>query len=152
MKRPVEIYILCFLLLFLSLGAIYGGGSLILSPDGSLLHMDSEWLDLIPFPSFLIPGIVLFTLLGIFPMVAIFGLLFQNRNRGLNFLNMYSEKYWGWTFTLYSGLICIVWIIIQQLMAEYFILQSIIAAVGILIVIFSLMPRVQRFYTIQFNH
>ncbi len=151
MKRPFEIYILSLLLLFLSVGAMYGGGSLILSPDGSLLQMDPEWLGLIPFSSFLVPGIFLFMLLGIFPLFALVGLLFRKKNRIFNFLNIYPEKYWGWTFSLYSGIICIFWIIIQQLLAEYFILQSIIAAIGVLIVVFSLMPRVQKFYIIHTN-
>ncbi len=148
MKRPFEIYILFLLLLILSIGAIYGGGSLIISPDGSLLKMDSEWLELIPFPGFLIPGLFLFMLLGIFPLVAIIGLFLRKKNRRFNFLNIYPEKYWGWTFTLYTGIICIIWIIIQQMLTEYFILQPIIASIGVLIVVFSLMPRIQRFYTI----
>ena len=150
MKRPFEIFILVFLLLFLSVGAIYGGGSLILSPDGSLLHMDSEWLDLIPFPNYLIPGILLLIFLGFFPLFSIIGLIYRKSSRIFNILNIYPEKYWGWTFTLYAGIICIIWIIIQQFLAEYFILQTIIAAVGLLIVIFGLMPRVQKFYTINF--
>lgn len=149
MKRPFEIYILGFLLLFLSAGAIYGGGSLILSPNGLLLQMDSEWLDLIPFPNYLIPGVLLFIFLGIFPLFSIVGLFYRKQNRFLNFLNIYPEKYWGWTFTLYSGIISIIWIVVQQMMAEYFILQSIINAIGLLIVVFSLVPRVQKFYTAQ---
>lgn len=147
MKRPVEIYILAFLLLFLSIGAIYGGGSLIISPDGSLLQMDSEWLDLIPFPNFLIPGILLFVFLGFFPLISLTGLFYRKQNRFFNLLNIYSEKYWGWTFTLYTGIISIIWIVVQQLMAAYFILQSIITAAGLLIVVFILMPRVQKFYS-----
>ncbi len=53
MKRPFEIYILGFLMLFLSVGAIYGGGSLVAAPDGSLLKMEELWLDKLPFPDFL---------------------------------------------------------------------------------------------------
>jgi hypothetical protein len=144
MKKPFEIYILCFLLLFLSLGALYGGGSLIISPDGSLLQMDKSWLDLIPFPSFLIPGIILFTLLGVFPLVAMIGIFYRKSNRIFNFINIYPDKSWGWTFSLYTGIICLFWIIIQQLVSEYFVLQPIMAANGLLIIIASLMPRVQK--------
>ncbi len=147
MKRPFEIFILSFLLLFLSAGAIYGGGSFIISPDGSLLQMDEGWLDLIPFTNFLIPGIILFTMLGIFPFFALIGLFYRKSNRKLNLLNIFREKHWGWTYSLYSGIICIVWIIVQQIMTEYFVLQPVISAVGILIVIVCLIPRVQKFYT-----
>jgi hypothetical protein len=147
MKRPFEVYVLCLLLLFMSVGAIYGGGSLIISPDGSILKMEAGWLNLTPFSNFLIPGIILFTFLGIFPLISFTGLFYRKNSRILNWLNIYPEKYWGWTFSLYTGIICITWIIIQQLMTEYFILQPVIAAVGVLIVVFCLMPRVQRFYT-----
>jgi len=46
----------------------------------------------------------------------------------------------------YSGIITIAWIIGQQLLTEYFILQPIIAAMGLAIIIFSLMPSVQDWY------
>jgi hypothetical protein len=148
MKRPFEIYILIFLLLFLSFGAIYGGGSLIAAPDGSLLKMEETWLDKLPFPDFLIPGIILFLFLGIFPLVGLTGLFFRKENRILNSINIYNDKFWGWTFSLYTGIISVVWIIVQQLLTAYFILQPIIAAVGLLVVIFTLMPRVQKFYSV----
>ena len=149
MKRPFEIYFLSFLLLFLSAGAIYGGGSLIISPDGSLLGMDKSWLELLPFPNYLIPGIILFLLLGIFPLLALAGLFNRKNNKILNKINIFRDKHWGWTYTLYTGIVSTIWIVIQQLLTNYFVLQPIIAGTGILIVIFSLIPRVQKFYSIQ---
>jgi hypothetical protein len=149
MKRPYEVYVLCLLLLFLSVGAIYGGISLIISPDGSMLKMDSGWLNLIPFSSFLIPGIILFVFLGIIPLFSLTGLFYRKKIPAVNFLNIYPGKNWGWTFSLYSGIICITWIIIQQMLTDFFFLQPIIAAVGVLIVVICLMPCVQRFYTVR---
>ncbi len=149
MKRPFEIYILCFLILFISAGAIYGGGSLILSPDGSLLKMEQAWHEMLPFPDYLIPGIILFLFLGIFPLTALVGLFDRKNNRFLNAFNIFNDKYWGWTYTLYSGIISVIWIVVQQLLTGYFILQPIIAGTGILIVIFCLTPRVQKYFTIQ---
>jgi hypothetical protein len=149
MKRPFEIYILGLLILFISSGAIYGGGSLIISPDGSLLKMDESWLEMLPFTDFLIPGIILIMFLGVFPMVAFAGLLIKKPVSILNFLNIFCDKFWGWTFSLYSGIISVIWIVVQQLLTAYFILQPIIAGVGILIIIFCLIPRVQKYYTIR---
>lgn len=148
MKRPFEIYFLFLLILFISAGAIYGGGSLILSPDGSMLKMEESWLDKLPFYNFLIPGIILFLFLGIFPLIGLIGLFTRKNNRKLSFINIYRDKYWGWTFTLYSGIISVIWIVFQQLLTGYFVLQPIIAGTGILIIIFCLTPRVQKFYTL----
>jgi hypothetical protein len=149
MKQHFEIYVLSFLLLFLSAGVIYGGGSLILAPDGTLLQMDPRWLELIPFPDYLIPGVILFTLLGIFPLISLFCLFYKKTIPLFNRFNIYREKQWGWTFTLYTGIISIIWIVVQQIMAEYFVLQSIIAGNGILIVILCLLPRVQKYYQLH---
>lgn len=148
MKRPFEIYILGFLMLFLSVGAIYGGGSLVAAPDGSLLKMEELWLDKLPFPDFLIPGIILLLFLGIFPLVGLTGLFFRKENRILNSVNIYNDKFWAWTYFLYTGIISVVWIIVQQLLSGYFILQPIIAGIGILIVVFCLIPRVGKYFTV----
>jgi len=149
MKRPFEIYILCFLMLFISVGAIYGGSSLIAAPDGSLLKMEESWLDKLPFPDFLIPGIILLLFLGIFPLFGLFGLFVRKNNRFLNSINIYRDKFWGWSYSLYTGIICIIWIVVQQLLTAYFILQPIIAGTGILIIIFCLVPRVQKYFTMH---
>ena len=147
MKRPFETYILLFFLFLLSINALYGGGSMIISPDGSLLGMKPEWLGNSPFHNFLIPGILLLAFLGVFPAIALAGLIRKKGSRRLNVLNIYKDKHWSWSFSIYTGIITVIWIVIQQLMAEYFILQTFICLAGILIVILTLMPRVQKFYS-----
>jgi hypothetical protein len=56
--------------ILLGLGALFGGGALILAPDGHLLGMPTTLLAGSPFQSFLVPGIVLFTLVGLAPLLA----------------------------------------------------------------------------------
>jgi hypothetical protein len=56
--------------IFLGLGALFGGGALILAPDGDLLGMPTKLLSGSPFPSFLVPGIILFTCVGLAPLLA----------------------------------------------------------------------------------
>jgi hypothetical protein len=56
--------------IFLSLGAIFGGGQFILAPDGHILGMTVKSLAATPFPSYLVPGILLFTFVGLGPFVA----------------------------------------------------------------------------------
>jgi hypothetical protein len=55
---------------FLGLGALFGGGAFILAPDGHLLGMPTKLLTGSPFTSYLVPGIVLFTFIGIAPLLA----------------------------------------------------------------------------------
>jgi hypothetical protein len=151
MKRPFETWILIVLLVLLAINAFYGGISLMLAPDGSLLGMQPGWLEKSPFKNYFIPGFLLLLMNGVFPLLALYGLISKNRT-WFGWLNIYPEKFWGWTFSIYSGVITNIWIIVQQLMAEYFILQTIIAAVGLLILIAALLPRVMKFYNSPIKH
>lgn len=144
-KHPLEVYALCLLLLSLSAGALYGGGALIIKPDGSLLQMQ-PWLSKLPFPNFLIPGIILFVMNGLLPLLVVVGLLFKPNIIFLNRLNVYRDRHWSWTFSLYSGIIAIIWIIVQQFVTDFFVLQPIIASVGLLIIVFTLLPKVVKHY------
>ena len=148
MNRPFETWILIVLMALLSINAFYGGISLMLAPDGSLLGMQPGWLDKSPFNSYFIPGFLLFLMNGIFLLLAVYGLITKNRT-WFGWLNIYKNRCWGWTFAVYSGIITNIWIIVQQLMAEYFILQTIIAAVGLLILITALLPRLMCYYRIK---
>ena len=56
--------------IFLGIGALFGGGLLILAPDGRLLGMPTTLLSGTPFRSFLVPGLCLFVFVGIAPLVA----------------------------------------------------------------------------------
>ena len=56
---------------FLTIGALYGGGSLILAPDGHLLGIPVSLLAGTPFRSFLVPGICLLVFVGVAPLVAV---------------------------------------------------------------------------------
>jgi hypothetical protein len=49
----------------IGVGAIFGGGLLVLGPDGHLLGMPTSMLAGTPFDSFLIPGVTLFTFVGL---------------------------------------------------------------------------------------
>lgn len=67
---PVIARLVVGLEVFLGIGALFGGGALILAPDGHLLGMPVKLLAGSPFPSFLVPGIILFSLIGVAPLLA----------------------------------------------------------------------------------
>ena len=55
---------------FLAIGALAGGAALILGPRGEVIPLHIADLEGSPFDTFLVPGIVLFAVLGIGPLVA----------------------------------------------------------------------------------
>jgi len=68
MKLKTVRNILLFLLAFLGLSAIGGVGALIISHSGKLLGgLPLSILERSPFDNFLVPGIILFVVLGLVP-------------------------------------------------------------------------------------
>ncbi len=94
--------LLAALCLFVGLTATVGGLMLVIRPDGSLLKMSPELLQHSPFTTFLVPGLVLFSVVGLGNAVA--GVLVAVNAR----LAPYAA--------LLAGAALFVWIAIQMLM------------------------------------
>ena len=141
--------LLIFLLGFLSLGAFYGGLVLIISPDGAILGMPLDLLKYSPFKNFLVPGIILLAIFGIFPFYTIYGLLQKPDNKFFNSLNLLSDYHFAWTFSIYTGIALIIWINIQTLMLNSVgIIHTFYAGLGILIVCIALLPQTRIHYKV----
>jgi hypothetical protein len=149
MTKPAERLILFVLLLVLAINGLTAGVLLLIDPDGALLGMDDGFLTSSPFRNYLIPGILLFLFNGVLPVLALFGLLTRKQGGWIQRINIFPDRTWGWTLAVYSGITTQIWIIVQQLLTSFFILQPIISSFGVLILIISLLPRIQRFYTIK---
>ncbi len=149
-NRPFTINVLLFLLLFLSLGALFGGVVLVLDPSGELLQMPAIILKNSPFNNFLIPGLILFTVLGLLPALVFYSLLKRPQWTRVNVLNLYSDMYWAWTFTLYVGFALIIWISVQTLIINsvHFVHTGYVL-LGISIVCIALLPSVRQHYFID---
>lgn len=145
-KRKKSI-LLVSLHLFLAVGAIGGGIILLIDPSGELAGISLLLLDGSLFNSYFIPGLILFLLLGILPIIVATGLIKQWDSIWLEKLNIYKTKHWSLTFSLYIGFALIIWIIMQVFIIKtLFILQFIFIMLGIIIQIVTLLPLVQRNY------
>jgi hypothetical protein len=70
MKTIVQV--ICFVLLLVNgLGALYGGFLLMVDPSGSKMQMPLSYLEHSPFSNYLIPGIILFIVNGLFSFVTL---------------------------------------------------------------------------------
>jgi len=67
MKRPFALYWLCFFLLFLAFGGLYGGLAMLLDPSGAALDM-AGILPPLPVPSFVLPGLFLLVVMALTPI------------------------------------------------------------------------------------
>jgi hypothetical protein len=151
--RPLSIYLLMALLLFLGISAIYGGYNLIADPSGNRLQLPSGWLELTPFPNYFIPGLILFTVLGIFPLVATVLLFFKPHWAIMKPLEHLTHKHWSWLASLTAGIALIIWITVQFLMfgARHPIqigLELTLGTLGVVIIAVSLLPSVRHYYNV----
>jgi hypothetical protein len=146
-RKPFWAILLIIILIFQSISALFGGIELIIDPSGQLLHMPSTSLQGSPFNDFLVPGLCLGILLGIFPAFTAFCLLFRPRQKWVNILNIYKFRHPGWAYSLYTGLMLIIWITVQIAVIGYgHIIQTMYVSIGIIITIITLIPKVMDYY------
>ena len=115
-----------FLLLFNTLGALYGGISLVLRPDGSSLKMPLALLENSPFSSYLIPGFILLLTNGLFGLIVYMATIFKWKHFAM--------------LIILQGIFLTGWVSVQIfLIGLVFPLQPIMLAIGILILLLGLL-------------
>jgi hypothetical protein len=132
----------------LGIGALVGGSILIMDPSGRVVNLPDSLLEHSPFASFLFPGIILLLVLGIMPtMIGISLIRYVHWGLGET-LNLYPDRYWAWTFSLYTGFALIIWIIAQVYwIQDVSIIHLVYFAWGVGIQVVTLLPEVQRKYS-----
>jgi hypothetical protein len=139
--------LLILLHLLLSIGAIFGGISLILKPDGSLLGMPTEILGPSVFDDFLIPGFILLLTFGLLPIYLIFALLKKPENSFLEHINLMYDHHFSWTFTVYIGVALMIWINVQMAIFKTVDpLHTIYFFYGLVMVCLALLPKTRDLY------
>ncbi|MEO6547307.1 MAG: hypothetical protein ABIN94_04885 [Ferruginibacter sp.] len=139
--------VLIGLLLFLGFGAIFGGAVLIISPSGKLIGMPLSLLTPSPFHDFLIPGIILFLVLGISPVLLVVGLVKKPTSKLAEQFNFFDDLHWVWTYTIYIALILIFWIQIEMvLLSAVSWLHTFYMLLAAVIIFVALLPQVRNLY------
>jgi hypothetical protein len=147
LKPPFETYVLVIMLIILSIGAIYGGLSLINDPSGDNLQLNLEEYQKYPFKESIIPGTFLFLVFGLFPLSLIYPLFSKPKMPWANTFNIYRRHHWAWSYSLCVGVLLIIWIDVQIWMLGYIsFLQIFYSLYGLAIILMSLTPRYMKFY------
>ena len=139
--------LLIFLLGFLGVGAFGGGGVLILSPGGEMMGMPLSAIESSPFSSFLIPGILLFTILGVTPLILIYGLIKKPKWRLPEFFNFFNDMHWAWTYSVYTGFALIIWIQTEMIyMKTVHWSHTLYMGIALFILFVAMLPQVRALY------
>jgi hypothetical protein len=148
-RKPFTVRLFIALLAFQAFCALWGGLVLMINPSGSIMQFPPSFADKIPFANFFIPGLTLFSLLGVLPALALYGLLKKPQWQWVHRFNVYKDQLWAWTFSLYTAIILILWIDFQIMILGYqHFIQAFFALVGTLLLIVTLLPRVKAYYKI----
>jgi hypothetical protein len=118
--------ILIISIIFQGFSGVLGGVLLLFDPTGKILNLPIEFLADTPFSNYFIPGLILFTALGISPLIVSYGLI--------------KRKSWSKLYSIIVGIILLIWIAVEIIMIGYKTeppLQLIYGVVGLIITIFS---------------
>lgn len=139
--------VLLALLAFLGAGAIGGGAALIISPSGEMIGMPISLLAQSPFRSFLVPGILLFCVLGLIPVCLTVALVRKPESKLAERINFFADMHWSWSYSVYVGFSLIIWIQLEMvfLRAVHW-LHTFYMFLAVAIIFIALLPQVRSFY------
>jgi len=138
---------LLFLLGFLGIGAIFGGGALTISPSGALLRMPLSLLEKSPFVNYLIPGIILFLILGVAPIGMVFALIKKPAVKFAEKLNFFQDMHWSWSYTIYIAFALIIWLQVEmQILQAVHWAHTFYMFFAIALIFVAFLPQVRNLY------
>jgi hypothetical protein len=145
--KTFSVCILQFLILLQSISAVIGGGALLITPSGKLIDMPLSLLHYSPFSDFLIPGLFLCFVLGIIPLVSLYGLINKSHFSFAEKIFLHRKYHWSLALSYYIGIVLILWIDIEVMFIRGVdILHFVYSVLGVLIIYFSNLPSVVQFY------
>ena len=146
--RSKAAWLLIVLQFLLGFGAFISGALLTAVPDGSLMQMPVSMLKYSPFSNFIIPGIILSTLLGVYPLVVAYCLWQKPAWRRPEVINPFKHMHWCWAASLAAGVILLIWIAVQVLMLQSVVFLHILYFIwGWVLILLTLLPGVRQNYT-----
>jgi len=121
--RPFLYWLLLALLFSLGVRGVFGGGQFLIAPSGNLVGASTAELSGTPFRDFLIPGLVLSSVLGVVPLVVTAG--------------AYRRKQWAWVGSILVALALVCWVVVEGAVigfGERLQYPNLLQAVGMLLI------------------
>lgn len=147
MKRSISANLLILLIFLQAISAVPAGLSLIIDPSGKGIGLPPGVMENTPLKNFLIPGLFLFVVLGLLPLITLYGLLSRKKLNWAQKINWDKKFHWSCTFSFYIGLLLILWINMQLYFGIAFNkLHFSYTILGVLIIILSHLPDTKRDY------
>jgi len=147
--KPSTIRIIMIALLYLpGSGALGGGAALSISPSGQMIdRVPVSILKNSPFHDFQIPGIILFVVPGVAPVLISSALIKKPTSLIADRFNLFKDMHWSWSISIYTAFALIIWIQTETVMlsAGHW-LQTFYTALAVVVLFVALQPKVRGFY------
>lgn len=114
--RPLAVRVLIILHVVLGVGAIGGGLTLVADPSGGRMGMPLTMLDATPFASFLVPGLILFLVLGVAPVLTALALWFRPDVATFSAMEAQVKLHVALLASVAVGVALVIWIVVQGAM------------------------------------
>ncbi len=147
-QRPASVALLAILMGFEAITGLAGGGAMLVDPEGETFFSLSM-LEGSPFDSFLIPGLVLFVLLGVVPAIVAWALLDTPRWSWLAPLERALGEHWAWAASAAVGLALLVFVVVQVATIPYDPGQLVYGIVGAAMVVLAALPDTRAYYRVR---
>ncbi len=108
------------------------------------------FLKLLPVFIFLMPGIILFIVLGLLPSLLVVALLKKPTSRFAERINFFQDMHWTWSFSIYIAFALIIWIQVETIYIQGVgWLQTFYMLYAIPLIFVAVLPQVRSFYKKQ---
>lgn len=103
--RPAAVTALTLLVGLQGLSGLVGGIGLTLDPSGQSLGLPLIWLERSPFSDYLVPGVILLVVLGVLPLIVVYGL--------------WGGRPWAWVGSAFVGVALVGWLLVEIAVIGY---------------------------------
>ena len=148
-RRPRGTGALVALLLFVAIGALGGGGTMLLDSSGAAAGLDPVLLAETPFTSYLWPGVLLTFALGVAPLVIAVGVMRRRPSAMLPVLERRTGRHWSWAASVAFGMVLMAWIVVQVALIDFSWLQPLMFTAGAAVTVLPLTRSVRRDLTLD---
>lgn len=149
--RPLYLLALLSLcLLFVGVGGFYGGIAMLGDPNGSPLGMPVSDLEVTPFQSYLIPGLILIFVWGCGSLLILASLWSRPQVALLDGFSHSVHEHWAWGLTILLGLALIIWVTVQVFTLPAIApIQYVMYCLSLLIAGIPLLPQMRQYYRVS---
>ncbi len=148
-RLPLGPALLAVLVALQAISGMAGGAVLTIDPSGGILSMPVSVLRHGPFADFLVPGLILLLVLGVFPAVVAIALWTRPRWAAAAAVERAFGEHWAWIAAGVLGVGLLVWLAVELWMVGPSSLLVAYDVLAVAVLAVALVPGTRRFYRIE---